>query len=200
MYHNTLKISDLIEYQLPNFITAEFPCFVEFYKEYYKSLEADGGVLDVAENFLSVKNIDLLRKNLLVKSVKLVNDITVSDITISVETVVGLQPENGLILIDQEVIFYEKVNPLTNELIGCKRGYSATTRYDVNNTQFQQTEAASHAAGSQVTNLSNLIKFFVLRNYQEQYLSGFPYESVIADIGEDTLIKNIKDELTSIMN
>ena len=68
MYHNTLKISDLIEYQLPNFITAEFPCFVEFYKEYYKSLEADGGVLDVAENFLSVKNIDLLRKNLLVKS------------------------------------------------------------------------------------------------------------------------------------
>lgn len=193
MYHNTLKISDLIEYQLPNFITAEFPCFVEFYKEYYKSLEADGGVLDVAENFLSVKNIDLLRKNLLVKSVKLVNDITVSDITISVETVVGLQPENGLILIDQEVIFYEKVNPLTNELIGCKRGYSATTRYDVNNTQFQQTEAASHAAGSQVTNLSNLIKFFVLRNYQEQYLSGFPYESVIADIGEDTLIKNIKD-------
>ena len=123
MYHNTLKISDLIEYQLPNFITAEFPCFVEFYKEYYKSLEADGGVLDVAENFLSVKNIDLLRKNLLVKSVQLVNDITVSDITISVETVVGLQPENGLILIDQEVIFYERVNPLTNELIGCKRGY-----------------------------------------------------------------------------
>ncbi len=44
MNFNKLTISDLVDQQLPSFIVDEFPTFVKFFEEYYKSLEVSGGV------------------------------------------------------------------------------------------------------------------------------------------------------------
>lgn len=193
MSHNILHISDLVTYQLPDFVTAEFDCFVKFYEEYYKSLELTGGPLDVAHNFLDEKDVDNLKKHNLVQELTLAEDLTTTEQQITLDSVYGLQPANGVIKINDEIIFYESINKQTNTLLGCKRGYSATTELNTQNTTFDDSVAAEHSTDDKVYNLTNLFKFLVLRNYQEQYLSGFPYESVIADIGEDTLIKNIKD-------
>ena len=45
-----VKISQVIENQLPEFVQAESPLFVDFMKQYYISQEYQGGPVDVAEN------------------------------------------------------------------------------------------------------------------------------------------------------
>ena len=37
------------------------------------------------------------------------------------------------------------------------------------------------------------ILFFILKNYENQYLDGFPHENIADEIGKDTLLRNIKD-------
>ena len=58
MNFNKLTISDLVDQQLPSFVAEEFPTFVKFFEEYYKSLEVSGGILDIQNNFLEYKNVD----------------------------------------------------------------------------------------------------------------------------------------------
>ena len=127
MSHNILHISDLVTYQLPDFVTAEFDCFVKFYEEYYKSLELTGGPLDVAHNFLDEKDVDNLKKHNLVQELTLAEDLTTTEQQITLDSVYGLQPANGVIKINDEIIFYESIIKQINTLLGCKRGYSATT-------------------------------------------------------------------------
>ena len=45
-----VKISQVIENQLPEFVQSESPLFVDFMKQYYKSQEFQGGTVDIAEN------------------------------------------------------------------------------------------------------------------------------------------------------
>ena len=37
-----INISQLVDSQLPDFFRQEYPVFVDFFKEYYKSQEVDG--------------------------------------------------------------------------------------------------------------------------------------------------------------
>ena len=193
MNFNKLTISDLVDQQLPSFIVDEFPTFVKFFEEYYKSLEVSGGVLDIQNNFLEYSNVDNLRKFNLVKTYKLESAIDPSATSIVVDRIDGLSTDGGVIGIGSEIIQYESVNISTRTLTGCKRGFTATTKFDNQKTTVETSTAQSHAANAVVTNYSSLILFFVLKNYEEQYLAGFPHENISDQIGKDTLIRNIKD-------
>ena len=193
MNFNKLSISDLIDQQLPSFVVDQFPTFVKFFEEYYKSLEISGGLLDIADNILEYKNIDNLRKFNLVSTYKLSQAISETSDTIVLDNVDGLPPREGVIGIGNEVISYEILNYSTKTLEGCKRGFTATTKFSETATTVSETIASAHDAGSSVSNLSNLILFLVLKNYEEQYLAGFPFENISSDIGKDTLVRNIKD-------
>ena len=193
MNFNKLTISDLVDQQLPSFIVDEFPTFVKFFEEYYKSLEVSGGVLDIQNNFLEYSNVDNLRKFNLVKTHKLASAIDANATSIVVDKIDGLSTDGGVIGIGSEIIQYESVNISTRTLTGCKRGFTATTKFDSKKTTVETSTAQSHAVDAVVTNYSNLILFFVLKNYEEQYLAGFPHENISDQIGKDTLIRNIKD-------
>lgn len=193
MNFNKLSISDLIDQQLPDFVVNEFPLFVKFFEEYYKSLEIQGSVLDVNLNILEYKNIENLRSFNLVKTSKLFADINTSQTSIRLDSVNGFADSNGLVSINNEVIFYESIDSSTNTLLNCKRGYSATTKFSEIATTVTNTVAENHFSGDTVTNLSNLILFLILKNYQEQYLAGYPFESITSEIAQNTLIENIKD-------
>ena len=193
MNFNKLTISDLVDQQLPSFIVDEFPTFVKFFEEYYKSLEVSGGVLDIQNNFLEYSNVDNLRKFNLVKTYKLASAIDASATSIVVDKIDGLSTDGGVIGIGSEIIQYESVNISSRTLTGCKRGFTATTTFDNQKTTVKTSTAQSHAVDAVVTNYSNLILFFVLKNYEEQYLAGFPHENISDQIGKDTLIRNIKD-------
>ena len=193
MNFNKLTISDLVSQQLPSFVAEEFPTFVKFFEEYYRSLEISGGILDIQNNFLEYTNVDNLQKFNLVKTYTLQTAIDESATSIVVDKIDGLSTDGGVIGIGSEIIQYETVNISTRTLAGCKRGFTATTKFDDQKTTVETSTAASHASGATVTNYSNLILFFVLRNYEKQYLAGFPHENISDQIGKDTLIRNIKD-------
>ena len=193
MNFNKLTISDLVDQQLPEFVVNEFPIFVKFFEEYYKSLELSGGLLDITNNFLDYKNIDNLRKYNLVTTYKLQQAISTTDQTIVLDSLDGLPSENGLISIGDEIILYETVNLSSKTLLNCKRGYTATTNFNGAATTVESTVAASHQVDDIATNLSSLVLFLILRNYEHQYLAGFPFENISSSIDKDTLIRNIKD-------
>jgi len=193
MSSDKLNISTFIEEQLPSFIKEEFPRFSNFFTSYYKSLEISGGVLDIANNILDYVNFDSLTKENLISETNLTSAVTSSGTTISVNSVKGFPEKEGIILVDREIIFYKEVNKTTNQFLNCARGYSATTALSDLGTTVTNSVAASHTNGSIVKNLSNLILFAFIKNYQNQYLDGFPYTQLDSDIDQVTLLENIKD-------
>lgn len=188
-----LTISDFIDQQLPDFIVSEFPTFVKFFEEYYKSLEIKGGVLDVLNNIIEYKDFDNLKKNNLISFTELDQNINKTQTDIRLTSLEGFEKENGIILVDDEIIFYQSVDSATKTLVNCQRGYSATTELKEYGTSVSTSVASTHLKGTQVKNLSNLFLFSIIKNYQKQYLEGFPYTEIDSDIDPVTILTNIKD-------
>ena len=197
MSFNRLNISDFIEQQLPDFVSEDFSVFINFFTEYYKSLEIKGASLDISNNILEYLDLSNLTKSNLVKSGILNQNINSTTSSIRLNSLYGFEKTNGIVSIDNEIIFYQNVDTSTNTLLNCKRGYSATTELKEIGTTVTSTTAAAHTTGSVVNNLSNLFLFSIIKNYEEQYLEGFPYTQIDSDIDVVTLIKNIKDFYSS---
>ena len=47
-----IQVNEIIDHQLPEFIRVDFPNAVELFKEYYNSLEFQGGAVDLLSNFV----------------------------------------------------------------------------------------------------------------------------------------------------
>ena len=55
-----VKVQQIVDNQLPEFILSESPKVVEFLKQYYVSQEFQGGTIDIVENldqYLSLNNL-----------------------------------------------------------------------------------------------------------------------------------------------
>ena len=78
----TKRISNLIESQLPEFISTEYELFSKFVTKYYESQEVQGGTLDVINNIQKYADIDYYEQNLLRQHDVLDTGITSSDTTI----------------------------------------------------------------------------------------------------------------------
>ena len=55
-----VKIHDIIQDQIPEYIVEDNPNFVDFLKQYYYSQEFQGGVVDLADNLNEYKSLDFL--------------------------------------------------------------------------------------------------------------------------------------------
>ena len=55
-----VKIHEVIQSQIPEYIDFENPLFGEFLKQYYYSQEFQGGPVDIAENLTEYKSLDFL--------------------------------------------------------------------------------------------------------------------------------------------
>lgn len=69
MKDTRVKISSIVQNQLPDFILEEYPLVSEFLKEYYNSLETQGGTLDVLQNIDQYLKVDELFKSISGKSI-----------------------------------------------------------------------------------------------------------------------------------
>ena len=101
-----VKINDVIENQIPEFILAENPNFTEFLKQYYISQEYQGSSVDLAENLVSYKNLDSFDTNSLISETTLTADVDFFDDVISVDSTKGWPAQYGLLKIDNEIITY----------------------------------------------------------------------------------------------
>ena len=61
-----VKINEIIQSQIPQYIDSENPFFGEFLKQYYYSQEFQGGAVDIADNLVEYKSLDFLNNEMLI--------------------------------------------------------------------------------------------------------------------------------------
>ena len=157
-FDTRIKVSQIIENQIPEFILSENENFSEFLKQYYISQEYQGGPSDLSENLDQYLKLDNLIPEVISKVYTLDSDVFELDDEIFVNSTVGFPKSYGLLKIDDEIITYTGIT--TNSFTGCIRGFSGIESFDQTGDQrdlvFKATEITSHSEGSIVENLSVL--------------------------------------------
>ena len=117
-----VKIQQIIENQLPEFLLSESPKSVDFLKQYYISQEYQGGPVDIAENLDQYLNLNNLSPEVITGITSLTSAVTDSDDTIYVESTKGFPRQYGLFKLNDEIVTYTGIT--TNSFTGCVRGFS----------------------------------------------------------------------------
>ena len=189
-----VKISDVIQNQIPEFILSENPNFVEFFKQYYISQEFQGSSIDLAENLIEYKNVDSFDNTNLIEETTLSSAVEFFDDVIEVESTNGWPSKYGLFKIDDEIITYTGIT--STSFTGCIRGFSGTSSLTQENNPefltFSQTEASEHTTQSTVQNLSNLFLKEFFRKVKYQFTPGFEELDFASQINPQNFISNAK--------
>lgn len=106
----------------------------------------------------------------------------------------GFPDENGVILIDDEVILYRRKEG--NKFYDLRRGSSAVVvlpSYREEGKYLSKTEPASHFAGSVVYNLSVLSLLSILDSIHNTYTHNITRDRVVPEVNRGIILKHIKD-------
>jgi len=202
MENTRVKISSIVESQLPRFVREDYPLVSELLKEYYKSLESKGSAYDILQNvdqYIKINNLTNL-----VSSTDLTSDVGFADNVINVSSTEGFPKTYGLISIDDEIILYKSKTSTTFE--ECIRGFSGITEYSTPNSEdfiFSSTEIQEHTStnsdgtNKSVTNLSNLFLTEFFNKSKKQFLYGFENRNLYSDINQNLFLKQSKDFYSS---
>ena len=193
-FESRVKIQQIINNQLPEFLLDENPAAADFLKQYYISQEYQGGPVDIAENLDQYLKLDNLTPEVVVDSTILESDITSTDTTINVNSTKGFPSEYGLLKIDEEIITYTGLT--TNTFTGCKRGFSGITSYhgDINQEEliFSSTSEDGHLANKKVQNLSSLFLKDFYRKLRFTFAPGFENINLSKKLDVGNFIKEAK--------
>jgi hypothetical protein len=192
-FEKRVKVQQIIESQLPEFILSESPKAVDFLKQYYISQEYQGGPTDFSDNLDQYLKIDNLTPEVISGSSTLSSDITTtSEVgTIEVSSTKGFPSQYGLFKIDDEIFTYTGLT--TNTFTGCVRGFSGITSYrtDLNSEEliFSESSAATHSSGKNVENLSvGFLKEFY-KKLKYAYAPGLEDLKFTSDLSVNNFIK-----------
>jgi hypothetical protein len=190
-----VKIDSLLESQIPEFLSQEAPLFVEFLRQYYKSLENQSGAIDLAVNLKKYKNIEKFNSIDLKKSTTLTSDILAFDDVIPVESTLGWPDSYGLLKINNEIITY--ISKSDNTFNGCIRGFSGIDRIEsLEKTEFlnfSETETSEHESGSIVLNLSNLFLTNFFEKFKTEFFPGFENRDFSEGLSIENILTSAKD-------
>ena len=190
-FESRVKIQQIIDSQLPEFILDESPKAAEFLKQYYISQEYQGGPIDIAENLDQYINLDNLISDVVVGFTTLEDSITASSTNITVSSVKGFPSRYGLLKIDDEIITYTGLSG--NTFTGCVRGFSGVTNYhkDLKYSELVFTETIStfHTSGSSVQNLSSLFLQEFYKKVKFSFTPGLEGLDFTEDLNVGNFIK-----------
>jgi hypothetical protein len=199
---NDLKVSSSVIGQVPSYLPAEYPNFVNFLKDYYRFLETNGNALDLLNGIQKLTDIDTYTG--VDYSATLTESIDSNDTEIIVSRHVEFPRSQGLLKIDDEVIFYKKRvygtdsqdNKITT-FTGCTRGFTYNDlSYDDGFTVNNETTPAAHSNGSVVYNQSYTYVLYFLEELRSNYLVDFPSNILNDNLGSvniDQILKKAKD-------
>ena len=197
MVDSRIKISSVVQNQVPDFVKEDYPLFIDFLKQYYISQEFDGASLDLIQNIDQYIKIDNLTN--LIESTTTSADVSFFDETIDVESTAGFPNSYGLIQIGNEIITY--TGKTSSSFTGCVRGFSGVTSFEGTNTPdelvFTQSNVEEHSSGSDVTNLSILFLQEFLTKVKKQVTPGFEGRDFYSGLNENLFIKQSRDFYTS---
>ena len=190
-----VKISHVIESQIPKFLTSESPLFTSFLTQYYQSQEHQSGVADLANNLAQYRQIGAFNAESLVVSTELTDNVYAGDPTIRVTSTTGWPQSYGLLKIDNEIITY--TNKTDTAFIGCSRGFSGIDQISKEDAaeflNFSETNAEVHVIGATVQNLSNLFLQTFFTKFKTEFLPGFENRSFIEGTSVTNILTRAKD-------
>ena len=189
-----VKVQQIIENQVPEFLLSESPKAVDFLRQYYISQEFQGGVIDLTDNLDQYLKLDNLSPEVVVGETKLTSGITTTETTINVSSTKGFPKEYGLFKINDEVITYTGLT--TNTFTGCIRGFSGITTYHAPNQPnvlvFSDTTAINHNTDSTVINLSALFLKEFYKKTKATLTPGLENVNFVNNLDVSNFIKNSK--------
>ena len=189
-----VKVQQIIENQIPEFLISESPKAVDFLKQYYISQEYQGGPIDLTDNLDQYLKLDNLTPEVVVGETKLTSDITITDTTVNVSSTKGFPNEYGLFKIENEVITYTGIT--TNSFTGCIRGFSGITTYHQDNNPselvFSDTTATNHENDATVINLSALFLKEFYKKTKKLLTPGLENVNFVNNLDVSNFIKNSK--------
>jgi hypothetical protein len=193
-FETRVKVQQIIENQLPEFILDESPNTVEFLKQYYISQEYQGAPTDIAENLDQYLKLDNLTPEVVVGFTSLSENITPTSGIVTVSSTKGFPSKYGLIKIDDEIITYTGIT--TNTFTGCIRGFSGITSYHRSNNPeelvFSTSISNSHSNGVSVQNLSTLFLKEFYKKLKYSLTPGLEDLDFVSDLNVGNFIKNAK--------
>jgi hypothetical protein len=193
-FESRVKVQQVIESQLPNFILDENPNAAEFLKQYYISQEYQSGPIDIAENLDQYLKLDNLTPEVVVDSTYTVSGISSTDTTITVSSTKGFPQNYGLLKINDEIITYTGLT--TNTFTGCIRAFSGITSYHANLNQeelvFSESKSASHSANSSIQNLSSLFLKEFYKKLKYTLTPGLEDVDFVSDLNVGNFIKEAR--------
>ena len=157
-FDKRVKVQQIIDSQLPEFLVSESPKAADFLKQYYISQEYQGGPVDIADNLDQYLKLDNLTPEVVNGYTTLTSGISSTSTTVVVSSTKGFPSEYGLFKIDDEIITYTGLT--TNTFTGCVRGFSGISSYrnptNPSELVFSDTKSGVHTSGASVQNLSAL--------------------------------------------
>ena len=189
-----IKIQQIIDNQLPEFILSENPKTADFLKQYYISQEFTGGSIDLVDNLDQYLKLDNLTPEVIKGHTNLSVGIGTADDTITVTSTKGFPNEYGLLRINSEIITYTGIT--TNSFTGCKRGFSGITSYrDANNPSeivFSSSSAESHVENTKVDNLSSLFLQEFYKKIKNTFTPGLENTDFVSNLDVNNFIKEAR--------
>ena len=190
-----VKINEVVQSQIPEFIDADNPNFGDFLKQYYLSQEFQGGPVDIAENLVDYKGLDFLNNRNLIGFTSLSQYLRGKEDTIYVDSTDGWPTSYGLLKIDNEIITYTGIGKTT--FTGCIRGFSGIENNKKTNQPeyltFTKTGIGTHANNSRVQNLSNVFLQNFYKKLKTQVLPGFTERSLHGKVSKGNFIRQAID-------
>ena len=199
MADKKVKISNILESQIPEFIQAESPLFKEFLEQYYISEEHEYGTTDLADHIGDLKHVESFsRLTYASVPVTLTEEILNLDDTINVTSTAGFPNSYGLIKIGDEIITY--TGKTSTSFTGCVRGFSGIDRIEgelqPEFLNFSATDTLSHDSGSVVQNLSLVFLAEFYRKYKTLFLPGFE-ERQFQSVNVENILSRARDFYSS---
>ena len=190
-FEQRVKVQQIVDSQLPEFLRAESPKSIDFLKQYYISQEYQGGPSDIAENLDQYLTLDNFTQEVISGKTTLYSDISSTDEDIQVYSTKGFPNEYGLFRIGDEIITYTGLT--TNTFTGCIRGFSGiqTYRTDLNREElvFKETNKTSHDGGVEVKNLSALFLQEFYKKLKYTFTPGLENSEFVSDLDVNNFIK-----------
>ena len=189
-----VKVHQLIEGQLPEYILDQSPKTVELFQQYYRSQEYQGGPVDLVDNLDQYLSLDQLTPQVVVGVTSLTASVTSIGKTVSVESTRGFPNEYGLLKIDDEIITYTGLT--TNTFTGCVRGFSGITSYhnilDSEELVFNTSTSANHDNESPVQNLSSLFLKEFYKKVKYSLAPGLEDVNFVPELDAGNFIKEAR--------
>ena len=187
-----IKFQNIVESQVPDYVRDDYPLLVDFLKQYYVSQEFESGTYDIVQNidqYVKVEELTHLKTSTILGA-----DLSYIDTTITTNSTEnfteGFPTRDGLIQIDDEIVYYEYKTDTTFE--NCRRGFSAVTSYEGSNTPdelvFTTTEADTHTKNTEIKNLSILFLQKFLLKLKSQVVPGFEDRTLYSGLNQENFI------------